>query len=308
MLTVLVALAAMGKDYRVTSPDGKLLITVHADSQRLTWEVTHGNTTVLTPSEIAVNGPLKKLKGRISANTITVGNGRYSVTFRADNDAAAYRIGLTSGKPATISSETAEFNFAADYEAFIPYVNDNRGGERYSFSFESYYDEQRLSEMFSDSLAINPLAVRLPEGKLAVIADMGATDYPGMMLLKNGEHGLKAAFAPYPANEKIGGYARLNLVPTARETFIAKDVKGQLPWRIVMVTTSDSQLLSARLPQRFGPKCQIKDTSWIKPGKVNLAILPPIETKDMGRAEFKELPSKTQQLVTEAKSSFPNQY
>ena len=268
MLTVLVALAAMGKDYRVTSPDGKLLITVHADSQRLTWEVTHGNTTVLTPSEIAVNGPLKKLKGRISANTITVGNGRYSVTFRADNDAAAYRIGLTSGKPATISSETAEFNFAADYEAFIPYVNDNRGGERYSFSFESYYDEQRLSEMFSDSLAINPLAVRLPEGKLAVIADMGATDYPGMMLLKNGEHGLKAAFAPYPANEKIGGYARLNLVPTARETFIAKDVKGQLPWRIVMVTTSDSQLLSARLPQRFGPKCQIKDTSWIKPGKV----------------------------------------
>ena len=113
MLTVLVALAAMGKDYRVTSPDGKLLITVHADSQRLTWEVTHGNTTVLTPSEIAVNGPLKKLKGRISANTITVGNGRYSVTFRADNDAAAYRIGLTSGKPATISSETAEFHFAA---------------------------------------------------------------------------------------------------------------------------------------------------------------------------------------------------
>ena len=51
-----------------------------------------------------------------------------------------------------------------------------------------------------------------------------------------------------------------------------------------------------------------KNHYWIKPGKVNLAILPPIETKDMGRAEFKELPSKTQQLVTEAKSSFPNQY
>ena len=43
---------------------------------------------------------------------------------------------------------------------------------------------------------------------------------------------------------------------------------------------------------------------WIKPGKVNLAILPPIETEGMGRAEFKELPSKTQQLVAEAKAAF----
>jgi alpha-glucosidase len=41
-----------------------------------------------------------------------------------------------------------------------------------------------------------------------------------------------------------------------------------MPWRIVMVTTEDKQLLTARLPQRFGPPCQIADTSWIRPGKV----------------------------------------
>lgn len=45
---------------------------------------------------------------------------------------------------------------------------------------------------------------------------------------------------------------------------------------------------------------------WIKPGKVNMAVLAPIETEGMGRAEFKELPAKTQQLVTEAKESFGN--
>ena len=43
---------------------------------------------------------------------------------------------------------------------------------------------------------------------------------------------------------------------------------------------------------------------WIKSGKVNLAILPPIETEGMGRAEFKELPAKTQQIVTQAKAQF----
>ena len=46
---------------------------------------------------------------------------------------------------------------------------------------------------------------------------------------------------------------------------------------------------------------------WIKPGKVHLAILPPIETEGMGRAESKELPAKTQLLVTEAKAAFSDQ-
>lgn len=46
---------------------------------------------------------------------------------------------------------------------------------------------------------------------------------------------------------------------------------------------------------------------WIKPGKVNLAILPPIETEGMGRTEFKELPVKTQQLIADAKKAFAKQ-
>ena len=271
LLMLLVPAGLWATDYRLSSPDGQLNITVHADKQQLTWEVQHGTTQVLTPSAIGLNGALanmKKAKGSHDANTLTISNRQIAVEFRADNDAAAYHIRVLADKPLTVNDETAQFNFAADYDAFIPYVNDNRGGERYCYSFESYYDAQPLSRMFADSLAINPLAVRLPEGKLAVVADMGATDYPGMFLVKNGQHGLRAAFAPYPNQEVIGGHARLNLVPTERAAYIARDVKGWLPWRIVLVTTRDTQLLNTRLPQRFGPACQIADTSWIRPGKV----------------------------------------
>ena len=270
LLTLMTALAVsiQAKDYTLLSPDGQLQVTVHAGSNGLTWEVQHGTTTVLVPSEIALNGPLRKLSGKVKDNALMVSNGQYGIEFRADNDAAAYRISVLGKRGITVSSETAEFNFAGDYEAFVPYVNDNRGGERYCFSFESYYDQQPLSKLYKDSLAINPLAVRLPEGKLAVIADMGAIDYPGMFLVKHGAHGLKADFAPYPTRDVIGGYARLNLVPAERAAYIAKDVKGWLPWRIVLVTTKDRQLLNAQLPQRFGPKCQMEDTSWIRPGKV----------------------------------------
>lgn len=245
------------KDYTVSSPDGKLVITIHADTNRLAWEVQQGSTIVLTPSEIGLNGAFQKMSGKVTKNTAIVSNKQYQVEFRADNDVAAYRIHVLDKKGITVNSETAEFNFASDYDAFIPYVNDNRGGERYCYSFESYYDEQPLSKMFTDSLAINPLAVRLPEGKLTVIADMGAIDYPGMFLLRNGAHGLKASFAPYPITSKVGGYARLNLVPTARASYIAKEVKGALPWRIVLVTGQDKQLLTANLPHRFSTSVRL---------------------------------------------------
>lgn len=271
LLTLLVTFVmnVSAKDYTIKSPDGQLQITIHANADKLTWEIRHGATIVLTPSEIGLNGHLTKMSGKVVKNTAVIRNKWVSVEFRADNDAAAYRMRLLTKKPSVIKEETAEFNFDADYNAFIPYVNDNRGGERWCYSFESYYDEQPLSKMFKDSLAINPLAVRLPDNKLAVIADMDATDYPGMMLLRHGTHHLRAAFAPYPLEEEIGGFNRLNLVPTKRADYIAKfNGAAELPWRIVLVTTNDAQLLSANLPQRFGKKSQLTDTSWIKPGKV----------------------------------------
>lgn len=271
LLTLLVTFVmnVSAKDYTIKSPDGQLQITIHANADKLTWEIRHGATIVLTPSEIGLNGHLTKMSGKVVKNTAVIRNKLVSVEFRADNDAAAYRMRLLTKKPSVIKEETAEFNFDADYNAFIPYVNDNRGGERWCYSFESYYDEQPLSKMFKDSLAINPLAVRLPDNKLAVIADMDATDYPGMMLLRHGTHHLRAAFAPYPLEEEIGGFNRLNLVPTKRADYIAKfNGAAELPWRIVLVTTNDAQLLSANLPQRFGKKSQLTDTSWIKPGKV----------------------------------------
>ena len=110
----LAATAAWAKDYQVSSPDGLLTVIVHAGQDRLTWEVRHGSTTILTPSEIGINGTLAKLKGKTEGHTVTVRNQQYSVEFRADDDAAAYRITVNGKKPLTIDSETAEFNFADD--------------------------------------------------------------------------------------------------------------------------------------------------------------------------------------------------
>ena len=123
--------------------------------------------------------------------------------------------------------------------------------------------------MYSDSLAIAPLAVCLPEGRKAVVMDAGVENYPGMMLVKGEGNMLKAAFAPCPAEQEIGGYSRLNIVPKKRNAYIARlSGRQTLPWRAVVVTREDRKLMDCDVAQLLAPECRIGDTQWIRPGKV----------------------------------------
>lgn len=295
---VLVAQTALAandsKKTTLVSPDGRLKVTA-VSGNSLTWSIDHDGMAVVEPSAIgitidgkeAIRGKAKagktvkvdrniglfcakrsQAREAYNAVTLTFPTGT-KVEMRAYNDFAAYRILPAVKKTATVDGETAEFRFPADGEAFVPYVNDNRGGEKWCFSFESYYDEQCLSEMFRDSLAIAPLAVEVPAVGKAVVMDAGVENYPGMMLVKGEGDALRAQFAPLPLESEIGGYARLNLVPTKRAAYIAKIQKGQtLPWRAVVVAKEDKDILNSDVAQLLAPECRIADTSWIRPGKV----------------------------------------
>ena len=295
-LFCLISLCASAGNYEVSSPNGKLKVTITTD-EGVKWSVDYDGRQVLLPSAIdirlsqgrktyglgkvgkvarhAVNGSFKNpfyKKLNISdayGQLLMYTTEKFTIEVRAYDDGAAYRLISSNKKPLTVTDETVEFCFGDDYQAFVPYVNDNRGGERYCYSFESYYDEAPLSKMYPDSLAITPLAVCLPDGMKAIVMDAGVENYPGMMLKKGEGNVLKSEFAPYPLEQEIGGYDRLNLVPTKRADYIAKFVKQQsLPWRAVVITERDADILSCDMAQRLAPACRIADTSWIKPGKV----------------------------------------
>ena len=292
----LMAGTCLAGNYEVSSPNGKVKVTVNTD-ETVTWAIDYEGRQVLLPSEIGIRmtqgkkaldlGKVGKV-AKYSVNSsfknpfykkLTIKDEygqmllyttqKFTIEVRAYDDGAAYRVICTNPKPAVITDEMAEFRFADDYQAFVPYVNDNRGGERYCYSFESYYDEAPLSKMFKDSLAITPLAVCLPSGMKAIVMDAGVENYPGMMLKKGEGHSLKAEFAPYPLDQEVGGFDRLNLVPTKRADFIAKkDGKQALPWRAVVITEKDADILNCDMAQRLAPSCRMADTSWIQPGKV----------------------------------------
>lgn len=295
-LFCLISLCASAGNYEVSSPNGKVKVTITTD-EGVKWSVDYDGRQVLLPSAIdirlsqgrkmyglgkvgkvaryTVNGSFKNpfyKKLNISdayGQLLMYTTEKFTIEVRAYDDGAAYRLISSNKKPLTVTDETVEFCFGDDYQAFVPYVNDNRGGERYCYSFESYYDEAPLSKMYPDSLAITPLAVCLPDGMKAIVMDAGVENYPGMMLKKGEGNVLKAEFAPYPLEQEIGGYDHLNLVPTERADYIAKFVKQQsLPWRAVVITERDADILNCDMAQRLAPACRIADTSWIKPGKV----------------------------------------
>ena len=299
LITPILALCCLplsAKVYTVQSLLGDMVVNINVDKS-ITWDITKGKTLVLKPSVISLQTDRQTFGVNPKVRKVTVHNYKnddnggyqqlllscngYDVEFRVYLNAAAYRI-IPKKMINKVVNETSEYRFAGDYQSFVPYVNDNRGGERWCYSFESYYDEAPLSKMYQDSLAITPLAVCLPEGKKAVVMESDVENYPGMYLLRgtsttaastasashaSSAYSLHAAFPPYPLKEEIGGYNRLNLVPTERANYIAEKVT-RLPWRIVLVTDEDKQLVGNDIAKLLGPQCRIKDTSWIKPGKV----------------------------------------
>ena len=293
---VLVCWTLGAKDYKLLSPDGRTEVTVSV-GQNINWQVTRDGVRVILPSEMSVildDGTVLGAAPRVtSAKTTSVDksfptpvyhkssirdrynlltlkmSGNYSVEYRAYDSGVAYRFVTSRKGDMKVKDEKVSFRFDKDYDTFIPYVNDNRGGERYCYSFESYYTEVPMSKMVDDSLSIVPYIVALDGGKKVAVMEAGAEDYPGMFLKINtsDRHSLVSEFAPYPLEYGVRGRYT---VPVKRADYIAATAGTRtFPWRVLAITDRDADFLENDLAQCLAPECRIEDVSWIKPGKTS---------------------------------------
>ena len=291
------------KQYTLQSPDKDITITINAGEQ-LTYSVTHGNTCVLAPSAIGmklVDGtqlgqkPVVRSAKKRSVNQMVKSNlykrvqipevyeeltltlkGNYKVVFRAYDEGVAYRFETDFSKPIIIENETADFNFDADYQAFIPYVLRRAGQEgdliqqQFYNSFENTYTHTSLSQMEAEKLAFLPLLVELNDGKKAAITEADLEDYPGLYLRNaNGGNGLAAVHAGYPKTREQGGHNNLQWIVKERENYIAKvEGKRSFPWRCIVISENDRELADSDLVYLLASPSRLEDDSWIQPGKV----------------------------------------
>ena len=301
-LLMLAISAFAQKQFTLQSPDKDITVTVEVGEQLL-YSVTHGNTCVLVPSPIGMtlsDGTLLGQKPVVkSAKTRSVKQsveapfykrvvipevyeelaisfkGNYKVVFRAYNEGVAYRFETDFRKPIVIESETADFNFDADYQALIPYVNARKGEgdfiqQQFFTSFENTYTHTLLSQMEPERLAFLPVLVELKDGKKAVITEADLEDFPGLYLRnEQGRNGFTAVHAGYPKTEEQGGHNNLQYVVKERESFIATtEGKRTFPWRCIVISEHDGELADSDLVYLLASPCRLDDVSWIEPGKV----------------------------------------
>src|SRR5690349_24290274 len=90
-----------------------------------------------------------------------------------------------------------------------------------------------------------------------------------MQFNQQSPHGIKATFAEYPLEEALGGYSRIKYMVAKRADYIAKTGGTRnFPWRVVVVSSRDKDLLNNDMVQKLSEPSKIENTSWIKPGKV----------------------------------------
>lgn len=293
MMILVMAIGVHAKKYTLSSPDGHVTITVE-DGSKLTYSVQRDNSLLIAPSEISLTLANGKVWGpgtsfsasqRKVSNTyqaavfkrssvkdvyqeLTLKASDFSLCFRAYDDGIAWRF--IPKKAIIVKGELATFSFAEDWQAYIPYVNQNTETLESQFynSFEAQYDHQALSQWNKERLAFLPITVDAANGIKLCMVESDLLDYPGMFLYNaEGNSTLKGVFAPVPDETKQGGYNNLQREVKTRKEVIAENTKI-LPWRGIIIATEDKQLAESDFTWRLATPADQRDWSWVKPGKV----------------------------------------
>ena len=89
-----------------------------------------------------------------------------------------------------------------------------------------------------------------------------------MFLTGNADNSLRAAFAPYPLEERETEGEFPQAIVTKRADYLAI-TKGNraFPWRVMIIASADKELPANDIVYRLASPSRIKDASWIKPGQ-----------------------------------------
>jgi alpha-glucosidase len=295
LLLIAPALAAAPRNYQLSSPDGRLTLDVQAAPQ-ISYQLACEGTPVMAPSTLSVqladgtayDGAVRfekalrrSVDGSFEAavykravvkekyNELTLRYKTFDVVFRAYDAGIAWRFVSRSKKDFIVRDEQAEFRFAEDVEAMVPYVKPDSPRDPFMHGFEAYYDIHPLSAWKEAQKSMLPVSFRMANGWRVNVTESDVLDYPGMYLKHLGGTALGGLFPPYPKLIEQDGYNKLQGVVRTTEDYIAKQPAGAaLPWRIVAVAEKDSQLLDSDLVYELSRPAADVDWSWVKPGKV----------------------------------------
>lgn len=278
------------KDIEVTSPDGKLKVTV-ALKDRIYYSVSGEGTPILKDCALSldlgtetlgVNPKLRsqkksvineRLKREIPIRQDFIENhcnvlrlnmaGNYAVEFRAYNDGVAYRFVTSKKGDIEVADECFQVNFADDC---LAHISPTRS---FKTSYEEPYKHLKLSEYKeADEMTYFPVLLESATGYKVLMSEADLYDYPCMFLRSTGRQGLKAVFPRCPL--AFGDDGDRSVKITKEADYIARTAGTRsFPWRFFVISKQDGAIVLNNMEYILSTPCALADTDWIKPGQVS---------------------------------------
>lgn len=295
ILTLLIASAAISiqaKEASVTSPDGNITATISDANDCITLQVSHKSNPLILPSEIGlcIDGvaDASRIKSAkvtkdmsdhveavlyrqkefdITCNALVAKlNNGVELQIRAYNEGIAYRYATMRKGEIVINDEIAAYRMPSDVSCWLPYsTNDEKP---MAMAFQNVYDHTILSHA-KDKYAFLPATFDYGDGLKLTLTESNLENYPGMYIKADTtDLIIKAEFPEYPAKTDFYPW-RKQLYVTATDNSIAHTSGIRTyPWRVMAITTDDTQMPVNNLVYALADPNRIGDTSWIREGKV----------------------------------------
>ena len=281
-------LNAFSKDYKVTSPNGQIVVSVSVDTQ-IKWSATVGNQPIfnsntlsidLGTSVLGVNSKVVSAKTTsvsevvqtvVAVKSKTINNTynqlnlvfkpNYAVNFRVFDNGIAYRFETSMKEEITVKNEEVSLNFAGDYPVLFPEE------ETLYSHYERLYLDQKLSALKAGKFCSLPTLVKADNNIKIGITEADLFDYPCLFMEATGKAAFKSKYPHVILKSDPKGDREIQNIQEA--DYIAKTSGTRtFPWRVFMISTEDARLVENQMVFLLSRECKLTETSWIKPGLV----------------------------------------
>jgi alpha-glucosidase len=282
------ALTLQAKDYKVSSPDNKVEVTVSV-ANGIQWSVSYDGTLVAGPCVASMelsSGTIPAPSAKVSRSLIEEINNTLipvvprknstipdqcrqltirfndgvSLIFRVYNDGAAYRFTTTKKGTVTVRDEMFSVALPAGTAAWYPTE------ESFMSHNERIFFKGTMDTIGPKHLASLP-ALFKPNGINLLITESDIEDYPGLWIRGDGKGGLKGVHPAYPEKEELRRDRDLKVI-TTKDYIATTSGTRTFPWRVFIISPDDAGLIASEMVYKLGAPCRLTETNWIKPGKV----------------------------------------
>ncbi|NQZ81095.1 MAG: glycoside hydrolase family 97 protein [Colwellia sp.] len=277
-VALLCSLATNAQSVKVSSPDGKIVVTIN-DEQKPSYQINLENETIIMPSRLgmafkkvasfgdgfkiqslsknSVNnswqlpwGERQTVQDNHNELLITFGKNRinantFNLRFRVFNDGVGFRYEVPKQQgllDVEITNEFTEFTIAKPKQATAWWIP-ARGWNRYEYVYNT-------TDVETVDRAHTPFTFKLDSGTHVSIHEAALVDYAAMTI-----------------NQKRPGILKADLTPWSDGVLVKTKTDFKSPWRTIQISKDAVGLLNSNLILNLNEPNKLGDVSWVKPGK-----------------------------------------